>query len=140
MEDSYQRLNSKKVEIVPILSLELEEILRAIRRKVSTKISVKTPKQVLVEKKIHTSIFNAWYIAIKTYKTEFGPLLEVTRNKKNIISSITVKFVTKGSLKLHLNEATNKTLNIEQFLSKKFRGGSKGKIVVSEEKPFVLQC
>ena len=137
--NSYAILHCKKTEVLPILSFHIEEILKGIKRKISTRISVRSSRRILIVEKIHLSVFIELYRAIRDFRSEFGRKIEIKRNKKKILTDITITFHHLGTFKYHMLQAVHGKFHIDSFIIKHLPAGARGKLVISEEKPFVFK-
>ena len=133
----YEVLQNKKVDVAPIISFQFVEIINLIKRRITTKILLRSPKQININISMHHSIFHEWYKTIKNFHTEFGRNMEVIWKANGQQDKFKVEFYHFGTLKYHLGQITKKD-DINTFLERSFRSGCFGKVYVSEEKKFTF--
>ena len=137
--DSYKYLKEKKVDVVPILKDSIVVLLKSIKRRLSSRASVRNPWKVVVKHHIHRSIFIEFYRAIRDFKSEFGRTISKTFDRKKNLKQIVIQFNHIGPLKYHLLQAVDDSIVVTNYIKKSIVGGGSAKIVVSAEKPFTFK-
>lgn len=134
--NSYVALEKKSISYVEIINFHLDNVLASIRRKINARATLKSPFRISVLERIPPAVFLEVYKAIKDYKTLFGRVIEVKRDKKNIIKEIKITFDHLGSLKFHLSKLCS--VSVSENFHKNLKNGVSGDIVVSGSKLAVM--
>ena len=139
MVDSYEQLKRKKVDVAELIEWHFKKIIEATIRRISPRQSFRNPWLINIQREINSVVFFEAFKAIKHYHIEFGRTISLTKDRKQRIKEISITFVHSGALRFHLGKLAQKDRkDIEKEFTKTFKGGSKGTIVVSNEKPAVL--
>jgi hypothetical protein len=132
--NSYSALEAAKTHIKPILVFHLHDILKSIKRRITTRLSLRDQRKITYTCTIHLNIFHEFFRAVRDFRTAFGAMVQRVTDKKNILKTLVIEFSNIYSFKLHIKELDNK-INIFELFTKSFPAGVKGNIVLSEEKP-----
>ena len=127
----YKILNEKKVEVKYILNHHFEDLLKSVRRKISTRQSIKNPYHIKVVITIHKSVFLEWYCAARDFVPRFGCTAEEKRDKKQVLSAVTLKFTHIGTFNFHVKQALPKNIDVGKHI-KKTIGSCSGKVVITK--------
>ena len=132
----YIVFKSKTISVSEILKFHFEDIAKEIKRKISSRITIRNPWQILISHKIHKDLFFEWYRAVRDYIPSLGVTTSVKRNKRNILTSITITFVRRGTFKFHFNQALSGN-SITNYLTKSI-GTCTGNVIVLQDKPVTI--
>lgn len=138
--NTYEILDNHKAETCKLVEWHFTEVTKSIKRKITLKRKFSDPFTCTVNRDLHKDIFYQVFRAIRDYKIQFGTLTEVTRNKKNIVTSYSIFFEHLGSFKYHISKLCKRDKKeiADLYFSKVFSCGSKANIVVTKEKPAVI--
>lgn len=136
MNNSYDKLKVKQLDAFPILSDSLDYLLRSVYRRIKANPSVRSPWKINSKSKIHISLFSEFFKAVKNWSSEFGRTLNTEKKKNGTIKSLSITFTHKGTLQFHLSQATGKS--VKAYLKKTLKGGSHGRVIITAEKPFIM--
>jgi len=136
---SYEVLKRHNNASCELIEWHFTEIAKSIKRKITLKRKFTDPFTCTVSRDIHKTIFYQAFIAVRDYETKFGTQTAVSRNKKNIVTGYSITFEHFGAFKFHLSKLCNQSKQeVANLLSKSFSCGSKGKVIVTNEKPAVI--
>ena len=139
MENSYDRLTLKKIDVIKLLNWHFEKILKSINRKITFRQKYKNPWAVEVTEVLHRDIFIQAFIAIRDFAVEFGRTLKVVRDKKGTGTHYTITFSHLGCLRYHLHKLSGlEKSNIDNLFKKVDKTKGKAEIEVSEERTAIL--
>lgn len=103
MTDSYDQLTDDMAPVYPILIDKIEEILKEVKRQLTTRQKIKNNRKVVASIELHKLIFFKFYCAIQDHRTEFGRTICLEKKKKMEVISISINFNHKRTLIYHLN-------------------------------------
>ena len=134
----YKILDSEKTSVKPILAFHFEELLKSLKRRITSKVSIRNPRKILISLPIHQSVYYAWFRAVRDSQPSFGRILTTNKNKRKNIVEERIEFKHRGVFKYHIGQTLSSNINIESFMKKKLPGLSKGSLEISEENPLVF--
>jgi len=137
--ESYDKLKEKKIDVSRLLEWHFSTICRSIQRRITFKQKYKNPWTVEVLEHIHREIFIASFKAIRDYVTEFGRTYNVKRDRRGNGTSYKIAFTHLGTLKQHLHKLSGLSKSEITTLFKKKTDKATACVVVSDEKPCVLE-
>ena len=98
--DSYKVLKEKRLEIVPQLTWIFCDLFTAAKRRIRKRQLLRNPGHTTISHNIYNLIYWEWLRAIRDCDLPtFGRSIEVCRDKRGVLSTSTIRFINKGTLK-----------------------------------------
>ena len=137
--DTYIVFSQKKVQVDELVREEFIEILKYIKRKLTTKPSARNPGGIQVKVRMNKVVFWEWWRAIRDYVPDIGKIAEKTMYKNRKVKEYKVIFNRGGPFIFHLNKIISAAgEGAEDFLSKEWKNGTSAKVLVDENNIFVF--
>ena len=135
----YDRLESKEVQVLPVLSFHFKRAFESVYRKIIFKQKFVNPWVADVTEVIDPLVFYQWFKAVSDF-SDFGREVSIIRDNKNKPKEYLIKFNHFGTFKFHCGKVLVKEEDICQYLKKENNAtGEKAKILVSEENVAVFR-
>ena len=122
-----------------IISEEFIEILKSVKRKLTTKPSARNPGGIQVKVRLNKVAFWEWWRAIRDFVPNIGKIAEKKLYKNGNVKEYKVIFNRAGPFIFHINNVISAAgEDAESFLSKEWKNGNSAKVLVNETNPFVF--
>ena len=135
--EPYKILSNENAAVKPILAFHFEELLKSLKRRISSKVSIRNPRTILITLHIHQSLYYAWYRAVRDSVPSFGRTVSTTKRKGKIVEE-RITFTHPGVFKYHIGQVLPSNIKVENYTKKTLTGSSKGNLKISEESPLVF--
>ena len=131
---SYERLKSAEVVVFPILNDQIRELLKRIKRQLTTRQKNRNNRKVVTFINIQL-IFLKFYRALRDHCSEHGRTITLNKKPNREIKNIVITFTHKGTLLFHLAQVvSNQQQPVKHYFSRKI-GSCQAEIIVTEEEP-----
>ena len=131
-------MDSETTTIKPILAFHFEELLKSLKRRITSKVSIRNPRKIIISLSIHQSLYYAWFRAVRDSVPAFGRTITINKNKNNKIVEKIIKFKHPGVFKYHIGQTFPTDICIDNYIKKTLPGLSKGTLEISEESPLIF--
>jgi len=107
MMESYEKLEAEHVDAKPILRDLLLQLLKKVKRRLSTRETIRNYRKVNVGVDTNKLIYLKFYKAVPDCSSSFGREISLEKSKKGAIKQITNTFTHKGALQFHFGKFTD---------------------------------
>lgn len=136
--ESYERLKSKKIDVVNLLEWHFTTICKSINKRLTFRQKYKNPWTIELFERVHRGVFIEAFKAIRDFTVEFGRTIAVTRDKKGVATKYIITFTHLGAFKHHLHKLSNLSKDNIAVLFKKTSDKGTAEVTVTEDKQSVI--